>query len=336
MTHWVSPFGKQITEFAGHNEDCGPCGNEVCLAVVQERAPTTAHMNAIRQRDIDAGILRPTGNKNPGQTVRELVKDVQLFEKGVRVQLTPEAINYDTPNDAYFEVVHQALKGAMTRHNPCVINLGNAQALPGNERRVQWHFVACVGIDDNLGYLICNGDEVPFDGTPNWVRWPQLLAAKPVAIVEYMKVGAPVISIDGIPHGWLDVNGVLKAPNGHTVVRGFRQYLLSHADFFTVLGQPVDEEYASDNVGLDNSRGPGDVQLFERGGLGYTEKDNVFPLWTGLMASLAIDEIAQLKAEITKLQAAMNEEHDSGGATQAQVLSEQAVKALKVAWESLG
>jgi hypothetical protein len=306
MAHWVDPHGKEITEFAGHSDDCGPAANEVALATVQARSPTTAHMNAIRARDLAAGIFRNGG----GQNVYELVQDVQRFEPGVKVKQTPTSVNFDaTPakDAAYFETVHQALKDAMSRHNACVVNVGNAAALPGNEHGVQWHFVTCIGIDDALGYLICNGDEVPFDGVPNWVTWKQLLAARPVAIVEYLKGASPVSNpipaplpspAPGVPAGWHDDGKLLLAPNGMVVKGGFREHILTTAEGWRPTNVPLEKEHLDPDKVIR--------QLFLYWELQYTDAAGVAYARIGDEMQALQNKVHDLEDQIAALQAKGN------------------------------
>lgn len=284
---WIDPHGAEITEFAGHTDDCGPCANEVALATVQRRSPSTAQMNAIRARDLAAGIFRSGG----GQTVYELVADVHRFEPGVTVKLTPAQVDFDTP---HYDTLHQALKDAMNRQNSSVINVGNAAALPGNESGVAWHFVTCVGVDDTLGYLICNGDEIPFDGQPNWVTWAQIEAAKPVAIVEYVKG----ILMGTMPTGYSDSDGQITTPTAGVVIRGgFRlEFLRDPGGFVARFGDPLSNEVAVPDVGDDGQHGPGVEQVFALGVWGYTATENCFVLWAGLMLTRARAQIATLRA----------------------------------------
>lgn len=49
-----------------------------------------------------------------------------------------------------------------------------------------------------------------------------------------------------IPQGWTDDGSTLTAPNGHRVVLGFRDYILTH--WWDPGNQPLEEEYHADPV----------------------------------------------------------------------------------------
>lgn len=182
--HLVVPGFQAITEFAGHNDDCGPCANQVCAAAVEGRAPTTDGMNAIRARDLAAGVLRP----GQGQRIDEVAWDVATWtHPQIATALTPLGHPVEGPDG-----IHQRLHDAMMRGNPCVLNLALAGQLPHNEAGIHYHFVAVGGIDADLGYLIANGDEVPFGHVgAYWVKWPSIAAAQPCALLEYHMPAPP-------------------------------------------------------------------------------------------------------------------------------------------------
>lgn len=180
--HIVVPHFQAITEFAGHNDDCGPCANQVCAACCEGRPPTTDGMNAMRARDLAAGKFRD----GEGQRLDEVAWDVAQFT-------SPKIETTVTPFGSPAETIHNALRSALGRGNPCVLNLALAGSLPGNQSGIHYHFVAVGGVDTALGYLIANGDEYPFGriGT-YWVSWNGILAAQPCGLIEYHMPPKPV------------------------------------------------------------------------------------------------------------------------------------------------
>lgn len=175
--HVVVRGFRALDEFQGFNDCCGPNGEEVNLACVQNRAPTGAHMNEIRARDIQKGWFRPGG----GNTLHEVWLDATEIE---HVQVT------ETPFGSPLETIRENLENALRQGNPCVLQLQDATMLPHNEHGVLEHFIACGGIDTNLGVLVANGDEIPFTGT-YWVAWDQIAAARPGGVLEFHMPAPP-------------------------------------------------------------------------------------------------------------------------------------------------
>lgn len=171
--HEFDPSYPKITDA------CGPCANIACLNAVLRWGHSVdvliAEMVHRRQQDIDNGLFRA----GSGQNLDELEASVKLWD--------PTIVTHKTPMGSDAEAIRQALKAAMLRGNPCVLNILNAQKLPNNEQGVQHHFVAVGGIDTALGYKIANGDYFPFapEVPAYWVRWPDILAAQPYGLLEY-------------------------------------------------------------------------------------------------------------------------------------------------------
>lgn len=178
VVHVVVEGFTAITEFPPERKDihdaCGPDAEETCLASCEHRQPTTGNIIAIRSRGIETGRFRVGG----GQNLDQLEADVAAH---TTIKTTK------TPMGSHIEVIHQALRDAMMRGNPCVLNLALAGALPGNEAGIHYHFVAVGGINTNLGYLIANGDEVPFGHVgAYWVKWdPGIFQAQPYGLLEF-------------------------------------------------------------------------------------------------------------------------------------------------------
>lgn len=174
-----APFNEFPSERPDIHDDCGPYANEICTAAVEHRAPTTGNMIAIRSRDYQAGRFRV----GSGQNLDELEWDVHQFTKIETTKI---------PMGSPAEVIHQALKAAMLRGNPCVLQILNAQALQGNQPGVEHHFVGVGAIHTTFGYKIANGDRVPFKLVgPYWVPWSSIAAAKPYGLLEYHMPAPP-------------------------------------------------------------------------------------------------------------------------------------------------
>lgn len=105
------------------------------------------------------------------------------------------------------------------------------------------------------------------------------------------------------PAGWHDDGTTLTAPNGHKVIRGFRQRILGDLNW-NPANQPQEEEYHTDQVLLHNaSVGPGQRQTFRDGEFWYTDKLGVvWEPFLGLEIKAAYDTIAALMGQLAKVQ----------------------------------
>lgn len=98
-----------------------------------------------------------------------------------------------------------------------------------------------------------------------------------------------------IPPGWADDGHTLTAPNGHKVVMGFRDHVLTNN--WDANNQPMEDEWHADPLELSNpSLGAGQKQSFNWTTLEYTTVRGIFEAYQG-------QEIVALRAEIAKLQA---------------------------------
>lgn len=84
-----------------------------------------------------------------------------------------------------------------------------------------------------------------------------------------------------IPKGWQDDGTTLTAPNGHTVIQGFRDFLLHHA--WDADNWPLEEEHEQTPLELSNpDLGNGTQQVFRWAVLEWRPVDNrVFVGWIG-------------------------------------------------------
>lgn len=103
-----------------------------------------------------------------------------------------------------------------------------------------------------------------------------------------------------IPQGWSDKNGILIAPNGFQVVRGFRDFILNNP--WEAWNWPVENEHGQTPLEISDTKlGGGTQQLFRLQPLGWTPARGVFPEWTGPEILALRAEIATLKAQIAAL-----------------------------------
>lgn len=132
-----------------------------------------------------------------------------------------------------------------------------------------------------------------------------------------------------IPTGWHDDGTTLTAPNGHKVVQGFRQYILSNP--WDPANVPLDEEFSIDQLETGNpSLGKGTQQFFRWAVLEWSQARGVFAMWTGqeLLATRAqvakyYQQCLDLQKQVTDLEAKVQQAGQGGQA----VTDIQAIKA---------
>lgn len=125
------------------------------------------------------------------------------------------------------------------------------------------------------------------------------------AISSYAPVVKQITAQKGpqmaIPQGWKDDGSVLTAPNGVQVVRGFRDFVLSHnwsADNF-----PLDVERGTSQLELGNpALGGGTYQQFTYSLLEWTSSRGVFVAYVGKELSATRSALAKTLAQVQQLQ----------------------------------
>lgn len=109
-------------------------------------------------------------------------------------------------------------------------------------------------------------------------------------LVAFISQGGSTV---GIPPGWSDDGHTLTAPNGHRVVLGFRDWVLSRN--WDQANQPLEEEWHASPLEVSNpALGEGQKQGFNQTTLEYT--DHVFEAWQGQEIVALRNEIIALKA----------------------------------------
>lgn len=105
----------------------------------------------------------------------------------------------------------------------------------------------------------------------------------------------------GIPANWHDDGTTLTAPNGHKVVHGFRQYVLSHT--WDPANVPLGEEFGTTQLEAGNpSLGGGTQQIFNWTVLEWTESRGVFEMWTGQELLATRSQVAKYYQRTVDLQ----------------------------------
>ncbi|HZS78199.1 MAG TPA: hypothetical protein VFA41_16425 [Ktedonobacteraceae bacterium] len=111
-----------------------------------------------------------------------------------------------------------------------------------------------------------------------------------------------------IPDGWRDDGTTLTAPNGHKVVRGFREYVLSHN--WHPENVPLQEEMGRTPLEDSNpALGSGTQQIFNWTVLEWTPARGIFIAWVGQeLLRVRMDKEA-LAAKVAELEAKLNSSH---------------------------
>lgn len=184
--YYVPGFTSSFNEFAmGHNDDCCQYAEEIALACVQHRAPSAAHMDAMRTRDIQRGWMNTPNMR--GTAVWGLVNDLEQYE-----HITPIVANYKPGLATYSQAEVMAFLEAH-KGQPVIFEINNATALYKNEHGPMTHYV-CVGAFDDVKMvaLIANGDQVPFNQVGTyWVTIPNLVGSAVIAMVAVPFPAAP-------------------------------------------------------------------------------------------------------------------------------------------------
>ncbi len=104
----------------------------------------------------------------------------------------------------------------------------------------------------------------------------------------------------GVPEGWHDDGKTLMAPNGVPVVRGFREWVLSHP--WDRIDFPLAAERVCKSVEPGNaSIGGGTRQDFRMTSLGWTPSRGVYKIYVGQDILALEAQVAQLEAQLKQV-----------------------------------
>ena len=105
----------------------------------------------------------------------------------------------------------------------------------------------------------------------------------------------------GVPTGWSDDGMTLKAPNGHRVVKGFRDYILTHS--WDRADVPLQEEEQLAQIEESNtSLGAGSRQIFAVSMLEWTKKLGVKQANVGQELLFVLQDRAKTHAALSQNQ----------------------------------
>ncbi len=108
-----------------------------------------------------------------------------------------------------------------------------------------------------------------------------------------------------VPPGWHDDGATLTAPNGHRIVRGFREYVL--ANHWHPANMPLQEELGHNPLEESNpALGAGTQQVFNWTALEWTPARGVFVAWIGQELLRLRADKAALQTQIATLETQIN------------------------------
>lgn len=186
--HWEAPGFAGYGEFHGSTMDCS------ANAELMARHPIDGSPLDAVTLNLWWGEYWNTGHHTSGGATLDHIH-WHLTESAHKLDPAKAKVARYIPVDSVSQAnLRLALIDALTHSQTVIVYLGNAQALPFNERNVYGHFVALGGIDSDLGYLVGNGDDVNALGGKDviparWYSWNLLAAAQVNGLIALEKVG---------------------------------------------------------------------------------------------------------------------------------------------------
>ncbi len=232
----------------------------------------------------------------------------QLYDLLVRVGLGYQ------PCDLDLNMIRAWLKGGY----PVIIagaetgmyDIGLGDTVPYSWTPTGNHIITITGVHSDGNLLVRDTANIG----PTGVRpGPRIYHANKLQLVSATAVVLPwlprqspgidprkVFPMSNIPTGWQDDGTTLTAPNGHKVVRGFRDYIL--ANYWDPGNQPLEEEVGLNPLEESNpSLGGGTQQVFRWTTLEWTSSKGVFVAWMGQEFMKVRADRAALQAQVADL-----------------------------------
>lgn len=301
-TSLILPYAGHISEFVTDdqgkhwNGTCTQTALEVCIAIVEKRVPTQAHMVQITRDMIAKGTCAADG----AATLWAVAKAARDLGHGVALEW-----DYQEPLQGDWHKV--LLDNAGLR--PILLQVANGRALVDaetgsrDESGLHYHAIAICGKQGD-GYVVADGDNPQVAARFQIYDYATLASAVPCGLLV-LDMPAPVVvppPAPVLPAGWSDDGTTLRAPNGHVVVRGFRAYCLANLAVMRLLALPIEDEQAVADVGDDGVWGGGTRQLFQVGGLIWVQRTGaIFPLWAGMLWARDAARLKDSQAQISQL-----------------------------------
>ncbi len=218
-----------------------------------------------------------------------------------------------------------------------VFETANGQALRDtltgkgeNATNLHYHFVMVAGWhpgghsdragrDLPAGWWCADGDNYDSGDVLQFYEDGILAASQPsgalaiAARVAFDEIGADPV---GIPNNWHDDGATLTAPNGVPVVKGFRDWVLTHP--WSADDWPLAPEAGLPSVEPGNpSIGAGTRQDFRMTSLGWTPTRGVYRIWTGQDLLALQSELTTARSQLSSLQSQLASVHSADPDVQA-------------------
>lgn len=176
------------------------------------------------------------------------------------------------------------------------------------------HCIVVSGVDSAGNLLVHDCANI----APTGVRpGPRTYDASKINLVSATAVTPPWQGARMIPQGWHDDGTTLTATNGHKVVQGFRDYVLSHS--WDAANVPLQEEQGLNPLeGSNPSLGAGTRQAFNWTVLEYTTSRGVFVAWGGQELLWCENELSAQKNLYAQIYAAYQAQKQQIATLQAQ------------------
>lgn len=103
------------------------------------------------------------------------------------------------------------------------------------------------------------------------------------------------------PQGWSDDGTTLRAPNGWIVIKGFRQWIVTHN--WDPDNLPLENEHEQNPLEVSNHElGGGTQQMFRQTVLEWTLARDVFEMWSGQEFLALRQQLDGLNQQVQALQ----------------------------------
>lgn len=140
----ILPHAAAISEFQGYSGDCGEDADLMAEHAAYDVPLDANSLNTLVRDEIKLGLAGASGAEPLSTIAKHWVTRKYAFD------------NY--PYAQPFHVDWLGILKAKAGIEPIVMQFANAQALPGDEKGVHYHFATCLGMDDHGAFVFGDGD----------------------------------------------------------------------------------------------------------------------------------------------------------------------------------
>ncbi len=294
----------------GHSEfECGFFAVAIVKAMNQVGKPPTQMVGAMIA-EAETWYAQYNGNNSASNEAGMTLSQLYALLPQVGLHYQAIALNIDLIR-AWISIGYPVIiAGAETG----MYDLGLGDTVPYPWHPTGNHMLVITGVSGDGNFLVRDPANCTDLNDPHSLRpGPRHYAANKLQLVSATVAVPPWLprppasfdprkesSAPDVPAGWRDDGTTLTAPNGHYVVRGFREYVLSHA--WNEHNLPLAEEAMLDPLEESNpSLGAGSQQVFNWTTLEWTTSRGVFAAWTGQELLKVRSERDTLKAHLVSL-----------------------------------